>query len=203
VIVTGSNSAVKEATRLLKQGGLIAFPTETYYGLGVDPFNEQALQRLFKVKERSPDKAVLVLLPDISQVTLLASSIPAEFIPLMKKYWPGPLTLVFPGRSSLSTLLTGGTGTVGLRQTQEPLAAELLTRYGGPVTATSANKSGMVPATTAAEVKAIFGTEVDLILDGGITPGDRGSTLVGYKHELICLRQGCIPFTQIVHKPAR
>jgi L-threonylcarbamoyladenylate synthase len=185
---------------LLCQGGLIAFPTETYYGLGVDPFNTEALARLFAVKQRQPDKPVLVLVAEQAQVSELAAEVPAVLHRLMTAFWPGPLTLVFPGRASLPSLLTGGTGNVGIRQSPHPLAARLLAAFGGPITATSANRSGAPPATTAAEVQESLGSEIDLILDGGTTPGGAGSTLVGCNQEqqLHCLRAGVVPFADIL-----
>ncbi|MCI5209706.1 MAG: threonylcarbamoyl-AMP synthase [Candidatus Electrothrix sp. ATG2] len=191
--------ALSEAARLLCQGGLIAFPTETYYGLGVDPFNVEALQRLFNVKQRTPDKAVLVLVAEQAQVTELAAEVPAVLKKLMARFWPGPLTLVFPGRPILPSILTGGTGNIGIRQSPHPLAASLLREFGGPITATSANRSGAAPAITAAEVQESLGTEIDLILDGGTTPGGAGSTLVscGPEQQLHCLRAGLLPFADI------
>ena len=191
------DSQIITAVRLLKQGGLIAFPTETYYGLGVDPFNTEALQRLFKVKQRGADKAVLILVADQSQVKRFADCIPVDFNKLMSAFWPGPLTLVFPARSNVPELLTGGTGTVGIRQSPNPVARQLLQDFSGPITATSANRSGASPATTAAEVEEIFGSEVDLIVDGGATPGGQGSTLVGFDQEIFCIRAGKIPFETI------
>jgi L-threonylcarbamoyladenylate synthase len=191
------DSQIKKAVRLLKQGGLIAFPTETYYGLGVDPFNTEALQRLFKVKRRGVDKAVLVLVADQFQVKRFADSIPADFNKLMAAFWPGPLTLVFPARSNVTELLTGGTETVGIRQSPNSIAIKLLQEFSGPITATSANRSGATPATTATEVNEIFGSEVDLIIDGGATPGGQGSTLVGFDQEISCIRAGKIPFKTI------
>ncbi|MCI5222758.1 MAG: Sua5/YciO/YrdC/YwlC family protein, partial [Candidatus Electrothrix sp. AR4] len=125
---------------------------------------------------------------------------PVVFKKLMAAFWPGPLTVVFPARSSVPRLLTGGIGTVGIRQTPDPLATRLLHEFAGPITATSANRSGGTPATTAAEVQTIFGSEVDLVLDGGTTPGGAGSTLVGCDEEqrLCCLRAGRIPFVDIL-----
>ncbi|WP_339133637.1 MAG: L-threonylcarbamoyladenylate synthase [Candidatus Electrothrix sp. GW3-4] len=192
-------AALSEAARLLRQGGLIAFPTETYYGLGVDPFNAEALQRLFAVKQRQPDKAVLLLVAGQEQVSQLAAEIPAVLQKLMNHFWPGPLTLVFPGQASLPFLLTGGTGTVGIRQSPHPLAACLLSAFDCPITATSANRSGAPPATTAAEIQKSFGSAIDLILDGGTTPGGAGSTLVGCDQEqqVHCLRAGQVPFGEI------
>ena len=191
------DSQIQKAVRLLEQGGLIAFPTETYYGLGVDPFNTEALQRLFKVKRRNADKAVLVLVADQSQVDRFADSIPGDFNTLMAAFWPGPLTLVFPARSNVLELLTGGTGTVGIRQSPNPVAIRLLQEFSGPITATSANRSGATPATTADEVEEIFGSEIDLVVDGGATPGGQGSTLVGFDQEISCIRDGKIPFETI------
>lgn len=192
-----ADEQIKEAVRLLKQGGLIAFPTETYYGLGVDPFNKEALERLFRVKRRTADKAVLVLVADQSQVERLADSVPEGFNKLMAAFWPGPLTIVFPARPTLPELLTGGSGTVGIRQSPDRTASRLLQEFAGPITATSANRSGAFPATTAAEVADIFGSEVDLVLDGGATPGGQGSTLVGYGQGIFCIRAGKIPFETI------
>uniref|UniRef100_UPI004056D44A L-threonylcarbamoyladenylate synthase n=1 Tax=Candidatus Electronema sp. TaxID=2698783 RepID=UPI004056D44A len=197
MIVPASQAVYQEAARLLRQGGLIAFPTETYYGLGVDPFNTEALRRLFTVKRRATEKPVLVLVADQSQVPQLAEETPEPLRLLMNRFWPGPLTLVFPAKKNLPDLLTGGSGTVGIRQSPEPTAAQLLAAFGGPVTATSANRSGNAAAITAAEVEAAFGSEIDLILDGGRTPGGAGSTLVGWNgQELRCFREGRISFAE-------
>ncbi|MDU9050683.1 MAG: L-threonylcarbamoyladenylate synthase [Candidatus Electrothrix sp. Rat3] len=191
-------AALDEAACLLRQGGLIAFPTETYYGLGVDPFNVEALERLFSVKQRQPDKPVLVLVAEQAQVTELAAAVPAVLHRLMTAFWPGPLTMVFPGRASLPSLLTGGTGNIGIRQSPHSLAIDLLRAFGGPITATSANRSGAPPATTAAEIQESLGAEIDLILDGGTTPGGAGSTLVSCdQQQLRCLRAGVVSFGEV------
>jgi len=187
------------AVRVIEQGGVVAFPTETYYGLAVDPFNVAALTRLFAIKERPSRKAVLVLIHDREQLPLLVRQVPAAFRPLLDTFWPGPLTLVFPARPELSSLLTGGTGTVGVRVSSHGVATSLVAALGGPVTATSANISGRPPATSAAQVAAQFGAEVDFILDGGETPGGKGSTLVGCGVDGRCLllRDGVIPFAMV------
>lgn len=195
------NTDLLTAARIIREGGVVAFPTETYYGLAVDPFNEVALARLFEIKRRPRDKAVLVLVRDKEQLPSLVKQTPAVFLPLLDMFWPGPLTLVFPALPSLSKLLTGGTGTIGVRVSSNEVAGRLLSCLDTPVTATSANLSGHDPAASAAQVKAQFGNEVDFILDGGPTPGGKGSTLVGCEEDGDCvlLRDGVIPMADIVN----
>ena len=194
-----SDADLLAASRVIARGGVVAFPTETYYGLAVDPFNANALARLFAIKERPSGKAILVLIHSRQQLVLLVEQVEPAFRPLLDRFWPGPLTLVFPARPELSKLLTGGTGTVGVRISSHPVANRLLAVCGKPVTATSANISGRPPATTAAQVKAQFGDAVDFILDGGETPGGLGSTLVGCGDDGRCLllRDGVVEFSQV------
>ena len=193
-----SAAEVDRAVALLRAGGVVAFPTETYYGLAVDPFNERALARLFQVKKRPALKPVLVLVADREQVRLLATEIPGIAHRLMDRFWPGALTLVLPARPALSGLLTGGTGTVGVRLSPHPVATRLLRAFGGPLTATSANRSGSAPAASAEEVRTEFGGEL-MIVDGGRTPGGKGSTLVGIDEEKItCIRDGCVSFAAVL-----
>ena len=188
-----------KAAELLKGGGLIAFPTETYYGLAVDPFNESALQRLFRVKNRPAIKPVLVLVSGPEQLPLLTNNIPAQAEHLMNKFWPGPLTLVLPALDSLSPILTGGTSTVGVRHSPNPVAISLLEKVGRPITATSANRSGESAAVCAEDVAQVFRGELDMVLDGGRTPGEMGSTLIGFESaEVKCIREGCLPFKKIL-----
>lgn len=189
--------AINRAVRVIREGGVVAFPTETYYGLGVDPFNEEAVRRLFALKQRPSAKPLLTLVASRDQLTLLTTEVPALYEPLMA-LWPGPLTLVFKARSSLSDLLTGNTGTIGARISSHPLARELVRAVGHPITATSANISGRPAAIRAAEVSKAFGDKVDFILDGGRTPGRKGSTLVGCQQgKLVLLREGVVSFSRI------
>jgi L-threonylcarbamoyladenylate synthase len=199
VILPPSEDVFCEAAKLLRQGGLLAFPTETYYGLGVDPWNTRALQRLFAVKQRASKKPVLLLVADQTQVQLVAAQVPRPLQQLMTQFWPGPLTLVCPARPELPHLLTGGTGSIGVRQSPEATANRLIAAFAGPITATSANRSGQPAAVTAAEVAAVFGKQLDLIIDGGQTPGGLGSTLVACdsQEQLCCLREGRISWEAI------
>jgi len=192
-------ASLDHAVACLKKGGIVAFPTETYYGLAADPFNEQALQSLFRLKERDSRKPVLVLINDIKQLGLIAQSVPDVYRPLMERFWPGPLTLIFPGRRDLIPLLTGGTGTIGVRISSNAIATELCRRWGGPITATSANVSGKVPAVSADEVEAAFRSGVQWVIDGGNAPAGGASTIVGTGDgRLRLIRKGQIEFSTIL-----
>ena len=173
------DSSLDRAVGYIKAGGIVAFPTETYYGLAVDPESHAAVTNLFKVKKRQTDNPLLLLIDSREQLPLITENIPLEFVPLMEKYWPGPLTLVFPAKKDIYRQLTGNSGTIGVRISSHPVAAELVRRVGKPITATSANISGYLPASTAAEVLAIFGNALNYIVDGGQTPGGLCSTVLG------------------------
>lgn len=184
---------VLEAAQFLSQGGVVAFPTETYYGLAVDPDNETALSRLFQVKNRPWYKPVLLLIHDLSLLDSLVTAIPEAYRPLIAQHWPGPLTLIFPARAGLSSYLTGGTETVGIRISPHPKALALGRAFGKAITATSANLSGRHPARFAAEVVSAFGSDIDYVIDGGKTPAGPCSTIVGlYGGKLCLLRPGAI-----------
>lgn len=193
-----NEASLYQAADILRNGGLVAFPTETYYGLAVDPRQDKALERLFQVKRRRKEMPILVLVSKTSQIPLLVQEVPPIFQRLIKRFWPGPLTLVCPARPTLSPLLTGKTGTVGIRHSPNETANRLIRTFGAPITATSANISGFAAATTADEVARSFGDTIDLILNGGTTPGGRASTLVGIQGTfLCCLREGVIPFAEV------
>ncbi|MBW1791530.1 MAG: threonylcarbamoyl-AMP synthase [Deltaproteobacteria bacterium] len=188
---------IKKAVQIIRQGGVVAFPTETYYGLGVDPFNPQALTKLFAIKKRSSAKPVLTLITSQEQLSLLTLEIPSLFLPLFS-LWPAPLTLVFKALPSLPSRLTGGTGTVAVRISPHPLAMALVRAYRQPLTATSANISGKPPAVTADEVRMYFGDTVDFVIDGGRTQGGKPSTVVGIDNDaLTVIREGVISLSEI------
>lgn len=181
------------AVEHLQQGQVVAFPTETYYGLAVDPTNESAVTALFNLKKRPVDKPLLLLVQETSQLSGLISSVPPELKPLMSKYWPGALTLIFPAHPSVNNIITAGTGTVGIRISPHPVAEKLVKRFGGAITATSANISGMSPAKTAQEVIDMFGDDIDYVLDGGGTSAGLCSTIIGVKKsQLQVIRTGVI-----------
>lgn len=194
----GAEAFFAEARTLLLAGGVMAVPTETYYALAVNPFDESALARLFTLKARPPEKPVLVLIAGPEMLSQVAQTAPAAASELMARFWPGPLTLILPALDHLPRLLTGGTGTIGVRQPRQPLVCRLMAALGLPVTGTSANRSGQRSLTAAAEVAREFGAGVDLILEAGPCPGGLPSTIVdvtGVPPRLV--RAGAIPAARL------
>lgn len=183
--------------RILGESGLIALPTESFYGLAVAPSDEQALARLWQVKGRSGGKPILLLIGDESQLGAFVRRIPPAATVLMNAFWPGPLTIVFPAAVGLSDAVTAGAGSVGIRLSAWQPLRDLLRRV-GPVTGTSANREGMPPSTTAEEVQQYLGDALDLIVDAGPTPGGRPSTVIDVQGPIRILRDGAIDRDAIV-----
>ncbi len=177
--------------RVLEENGLIALPTESFYGLAVAPFDERALAKLWQVKGRSAGKPILVLIGDRSQLGPFVRSIPHAAHILMKAFWPGPLTIVFPASVGLSDAVTAGTGSVGIRFSAWQPLVDLLCRV-GPVTGTSANREGLPPPRTVEEVLHSLGDALDLIIDAGPTPGGRPSTVIDVRDPIRIIRDGSI-----------
>jgi L-threonylcarbamoyladenylate synthase len=163
---------------VVRARGVIAYPTDTFYGLGADPRDPEAVRRIFAIKSREAGQPILLLLHDRSEVTAWASAVTPSAERLMERFWPGPLTLVFSAAPDVLPELTGGGGTIGLRVPGNELTRELLRNLGTALTGTSANRSGGRDPRTAEEVMREVGDRVDLVLDGGATTGDRPSTVV-------------------------
>jgi len=193
-----SAAEIAEAAAVIKRGGIVAFPTETFYGLAVDPFNPDALRKLFALKGRPPNKPILVLVHGPEYLSLLTKNIPDAYEPLLKKFWPGPLTLIFAGKDNLPGILTDSDGTVGVRWSSHPVACDLAEACGGAITGTSANLSGWPPAVSLGDLKRIFPVGLDYIIDGGETPGGTGSTIIGLEVGGVkLLRAGVVLFKEI------
>lgn len=170
--------ALREAAGILSGGGLVAFPTETFYGLGANALDPEAVRRVYTVKGRSELKPLLVLVDSVQMAESLVTEVSTAAWSLVTKYWPGPLTLVFKAIPGLPGDLTAGTGTIGIRMPSHPVTFGLVRAAGFPVTAPSANLSGQEPPTTSAEVQQALDGEIDLILDGGPTKGGLPSTIL-------------------------
>jgi len=176
--VTPPASTLAEAAAVLRAGGVVAFPTETFYGLGAAAMDATAARRVITVKGRPDGKPLLVLVDSAAMVEVVAREIPPRARELMARYWPGPLTLVLPARPEVPDEVTAGSGTVGVRLSPHPVARGLVRALGAPVTAPSANRSGQPAPTTAAAVFADFRDRIELVLDGGVTTGGEPSTVL-------------------------
>lgn len=185
-------SALISAKDVLQQGGIIAFPTDTVYGLAADPANEQALKRIYQVKNRPDEKALPILIGKIEQLDLVAFEPLENFqaIKMARKFWPGPLTLIFEKHPELSTLVTS-LPTVGVRIPAYPPVIQLLQEY-GPLAVTSANISSGQNSLTAGDVLSQLDGHIDMLLDGGRTPGTVPSTVVDCSRaeRFVILREG-------------
>lgn len=181
-----------EDVRLVVQNGeIVAVPTETYYGLGVNPFSAQAVDRLFQLKGRERHKPILILIADQAHLSRLVVEIPPVAAVLMEAFWPGPLTILFRAQPSLPAQLTGESGAIGVRLSScAPLNA--LLKSVGPLTGTSANQSGEPPACSAQEVDRLLGHAVKLIVDAGRTPGGLPSTVLDPREPVHLIREGAL-----------
>jgi L-threonylcarbamoyladenylate synthase len=182
------------STRMILAGKVIAFPTDTFYGLGADPFNLAAVTEIFRIKHRTAERALPLLVASLDQGADLANNPPAVFFELAKKFWPGPLTLVVSASRQIPLKVTANTRKVGLRWPKSPLAVALIVAAGRPITGTSANLSDADSCATAQEVEKQLGEDVPLILDGGRTEGKLPSTVVDLTGDRCrILRAGAIP----------
>ena len=168
----------KLAAEIVTTGGLIAFRTDTFYALGVDPFDRAAVARITELKGREKGKPILLLIADFFDVEKLFQSRPLLFDAFVDRFWPGPLTIVAPAVTELPIEVTARTGTVGLRLPDDESLRALVRACGGKLTATSANPSGREPARSASEVEAYFPKAIDLIVDGGEVTVTKPSTVI-------------------------
>ncbi len=202
VLPADSPQAMQRALEILRAGGLVAFPTDTVYGLGALAFDARAVESIYAAKVRPVEKAIPVLIGDAQDLAKVSSGIPPMAGALAHHFWPGPLTLVVPKHPDLPESVSA-TSTVGVRVPDHPVARTLL-RAAGPLAVTSANLSGQSSPSTAAEVVAQLGRRVSLVLDGGPTAGGTASTVVDCTgpHPII-LREGPIRLAEIQAALAR
>lgn len=190
----GFQGAIASARDVLLSGGVVAYPTESFYGLAVDAAREEAVRRLFMLKGRNTHDPILLLVCDRPMAEGLAAEIGPTASRLMDTFWPGPLTLIFRAAKGVSPLLTGGSGKIGVRYSRHQVPSALACAIGRPITGTSANLSGQAPSRTADEVVRVLGGGVDLVLDGGTTEGKAASTVLDVTVDPPqILRQGLVP----------
>jgi L-threonylcarbamoyladenylate synthase len=178
-----STEEIRQAVQALKKGLLVAFPTETVYGLGADASNPQALELLYRVKGRPGDHPVIVHLASAEELPRWARVVPPVAWELARRFWPGPMTLILPRAAGVSDRLTGGQDTIGLRVPGHPVALHLLEAFGGGLAAPSANRFGSLSPTTAQHVRDDLGPDVAMVLDGGPCPVGVESTILDLSGE--------------------
>ena len=187
-----------QARKILLADGVIAFPTDTFYGLGADPFNQKSVDRIYKLKDREKSKPLILLINSKEQLKTLVKNITPTQSVLMQKFWPGPLTLLFePGPNILKSVLAGS-NLIGIRQPGNIITRKLISALGQSITAPSANLSGESPPITAEQVNKSIGKHLDLIIDGGTCQGGEPSTLVNaVESPAKLVREGAILFSKI------
>lgn len=188
-----SASEISEAIAALRAGELVVYPTETFYGIAADPFSPEALEKLFAIKGRDPQKPTALIAADAQMAFSVAREVSSIARSLASAFWPGPLTLVMPARDGLPQALVGPDGGVGIRVSPHPIALALTERLSKPITATSANRSGEEPATTLALARTSLGDSIKVYLDGGTLGASAPSTVIscnatGYR----VIREGAI-----------
>ncbi len=193
MVATVGAQQVREAVKVLRRGGVVAFPTDTLYGLGAWAFSREGVERIFVIKGRPSSMALPLLLAEASQLAEVAAEVPDVAWTLVRRFWPGALTLVLRKAPSIPDLVTGGEPTVAVRIPDHPVARELVRLLGAPITGTSANRTGAPPARTAQEVVQQLGDAVDLVVDGGECPLGSPSTVVDCsQRSWRILREGAI-----------
>ncbi len=187
---------IAETKKVLKGGGIIAFPTDTFYGLGANPYNTEAVDKIYSIKGRDPEKPLLLLIDSIVKLDGLVEEVSEASTKLIESFWPGPLTMLFKPKHTIPKNIT--TSLIGIRQPGNSITRKVLAELNYPLTAPSANISGEDPTTTAEQVKDRLGKKVDLILDAGICRGGEPSTLVDSTQTPVrLLRAGAISFKNI------
>ena len=199
MIIGQSIESLKQVADIVAKGGVIAFRTDTFYGLGADPLNRQAVQAIKQLKGREDHKPILIVISDFDQVNRFIAKRSAAFEILAKRFWPGPLTLIGRTNSDVPDEIAAGTKTVGVRLPNDDRVRALVRACGGALTATSANPSHAAPARNAQVVHDYFGDAIDSIVDGGEATSDQPSTVVDTtSDEPKLIREGVIAWSSIL-----
>jgi len=191
-------SSIVTAVTIIKRGGVIAYPPETYYGLGADIRNERALEKLYAVKGRSFNKPISIIIGSRDDLPRFTDMITPVAEVLIRQFWPGGVTLLFDASPTVPGQLTAGTGKIGIRLSSDPVATILARNLSGAMTATSANRSGAGECASAREIIESLGDTLDAVLDWGRTPGGAGSTIVDTTVDPpVVVREGIVPASEI------
>ncbi len=197
-LISGTSFLPGKAREVFRRGGVIAYPTETFYGLGVDPFNIDSVKRLFLLKGRPAKNPVSLIIKDLEMLNSLVEDVPLAARELIKRFWPGPLTIIFRAKAGLPAELLANTGKVGVRISSNPVAQRLVEALNSPITATSANPSGKDAPRSAPEVIEYFNGYIDMLIDGGELLGHYGSTVVDITDNKVeIIREGEIPASEL------
>lgn len=197
-LTTSIQKQVEQAIIILKQGGIVACPTDTVYGIGAAINIEPAVERVYQIKGRPRSRALPILLAEKYQIAQVAKNVPLLAQRLAERFFPGALTIVLPKADSVSAMVTGGRKTIALRIADHPIPIAVVKGLGVPIVGTSANLSGSPSALTPEEVRAQIGDKVDMIIEGGRCPGGRESTIIDLSGEKpLILRQGPISFEEL------
>lgn len=187
-----------EGGRILREGGLVAFPTETVYGLGANGLNPDAVKKIYQAKGRPADNPLILHIADFNKVEQLVAKIPDQAEFLIQQFWPGPLTLVLKKRDCIPSIVTGGLDTVAIRMPSHPIAQELILQAGVPIAAPSANRSGKPSPTLAKHVIADLSGKVEMIIDGGSSEKGIESTVLDMSQaDPVLLRPGSISYEEL------
>lgn len=186
-----------QAAELIKAGGVIAFRTDTFYGLGADPFNAKAVERIKELKGREGNKPILLLISNYEQLDRVMGARSAAFDLLAKELWPGPLTIIGSSAKDLPSGITAGGGTVGVRLPDDESVRDLVALCGGAMTATSANPSGLSPAETGKQVEDYFTDDIDLIIESGAVIATKPSTVVDATETVKIVREGAVSRSEL------
>lgn len=190
---------IAKAVSFLKEGKVIAYPTETFYGLGVDVTNEKAIKKLYELKRRDYGLPIAILVSTKPMLEEYVDRIPDPVNNLIKAFWPGPLTILFPAGKKISKSLTTNTGKIGIRISSHPVATAIVRAFGKPITTTSANLSGYPPSLDTRHIQKYFKDRIECIIDGGASEPSRGSTVVDVADETMAIvREGAISPEKVI-----
>ncbi|MDO8493907.1 MAG: L-threonylcarbamoyladenylate synthase [Deltaproteobacteria bacterium] len=190
---------IRKAAEYVLNGEVIAYPTETIYGLGVDVFNKKGIKKIYDLKSRDYGLPISILVSNVNMLRELVKKIPERVEVLMRRFWPGPLTMLFEVNDSFPKSLVTNTGKIGVRISSHPVVNALVDAVGRPITTTSANRSGFPPSLHVKHIQKYFGDKLACIIDGGECEPSRGSTVIDVAEETMrIIRDGAIPAEEVI-----